>query len=281
MWNQIKTVLLLSLLAGIMLSIGYYFGGTTGLTVAFIFALVINFITYFFSDKIVLMMYRAREIHRPDHPALYKMVEELAKEADIPMPRVYIVPTDTPNAFATGRNPKHAVVAATEGILQLLNNEELKAVIAHEIGHVKNRDILITTIAATLATVISYVASMARYATIFGGRDDRNGNGNLFAILLLSILTPIAAMLIQLAISRAREFQADATGAHLSKHPDALARALQKIHDGVRMRPLRYGNPATSSLFIANPFPRNFFVNLLSTHPPVEERVRRLKAMKV
>ncbi|HSU72247.1 MAG TPA: zinc metalloprotease HtpX [Candidatus Binatia bacterium] len=281
MWNQVKTVLLLGLLAGIALAIGYVFGGTTGLTIAFVLALGINVLAYFFSDKIVLMMYRAREATRHDYPALHRIVDELARSAGIPKPQVYIIPTETPNAFATGRNPKHAVVAATEGILNLLSEEELRGVLAHELGHVKNRDILITTIAATIATVISYAASMARYATLFGGNRENRGAGNILALLFLTILTPIAAMLIQLAISRTREYQADATGAHLSKKPEALARALEKISSAVRARPMRFGSPATSSLFIVNPFTRDFFVSLLSTHPPTEERVRRLKEMKV
>lgn len=281
MWNQVKTALLLSILAGIALAIGYAFGGTTGMTIALVFALLINFITYFFSDKIVLMMYRAREARRSDYPKLHEMIEELAKEAGIPKPKVYIIPTQTPNAFATGRNPKHAVVAATEGIMELLTADELRAVMAHELGHVKNRDILITTIAATIATVISYVATMARYAALFGGNRDERGSGNIIGILLLTIITPLVAMLIQLAISRAREYQADVTGAHLCKKPDALAHALQKIHDGVRKHPLHHGSPATSSLFIINPFSGSFFVNMLSTHPPVEMRVKRLKEMKV
>jgi len=283
MWNQVKTVLLLSTLAGIALAIGYYFGGATGLTIALVIALAINFVTYFFSDKIVLMMYRAKEARKIDYPALHKMVEELSKEAGIPKPKVYIIPTQTPNAFATGRNPKHAVVAATEGILSLLTEKELRGVIAHEIGHVKNRDILITTIAATIAAVISYVAAMARWAAIFGGMRDRDGEGmgNILGLIALSIITPIVAILIQLAISRAREYQADKTGAQLSQDPEALASALQKLHQGVKQKPLRGGSPATSSLFIVNPFSGNFIVSMLSTHPPMEERVKRLKAMKV
>jgi heat shock protein HtpX len=280
-WNQVKTVLLLGVLAALMLGVGGLLGGRTGLTVALVLAVGINAVTYFFSDKIVLMMYGAREAPKKDYPALHKMVEELAKAAHIPKPRVFIVPTQTPNAFATGRNPNNAVVAATEGILTLLSERELRAVISHEISHVTNRDILITTIAATIAAVINYAASMARYATLYNGNRDRQGNGSVIALLVMTILTPIVAIVIQLAISRAREFQADESGAHLGKDPHALASALEKISSGVARNPLRRGNPATSSLFIINPFAGNFFVNLLSTHPPTAERVKRLKEMKV
>lgn len=282
MWNQIKTGLLLSILAGMALGIGYYFGGTQGMTIALVLAVAFNFVTYFFSDKIVLMMYGAKEASHAHYPALHKMVSELAKEAGIPKPKVYIIPTETPNAFATGRNPKHAVVAATEGILKLLTDKELRGVIAHEIGHVKNRDILITTIAATIAAVISYTASMMRYAAIFGGsRDNNEGAGNVFGLIALTIITPLVALVIQLAISRAREYQADKTGAHLCKDSHSLASALQKLHQGVKQKPMRHGSPSTSSLFIVNPFSSNFIVSMLSTHPPMEERVRRLKEMKV
>lgn len=279
--NQIKTVLLLSILGGLMLGIGWYFGGPQGLTIALVIALLFNGLTYFFSDKIVLMMYRAREAPKKDYPALHHIVEELSREAGIPKPKVYIIPTETPNAFATGRNPSHAVVAATEGILKLLTEKELRGVMAHELGHVKNRDILITTIAATIAMVISYVATMARYAALFGGRDRDNNAGQLVGLILLTIITPIVALLIQLAISRAREYQADKTGAHLCKDSHSLASALQKLHEGVKHNPLRGGSPATSSLFIVNPFSTNFIVSMLSTHPPMQERVKRLKEMKV
>ncbi len=279
-WNQIKTALLLGALGGLMLGIGWFFGGQQGLTIALAIALVMNGLTYFFSDKIVLMMYRAREAPKKEYPSLHTMVEELSHEAGIPKPRVYIIPTETPNAFATGRNPKHAVVAATDGILKLLSEKELRGVIGHELGHVKNRDILITTIAATIATVISYVAMMARYTALFGGRD-RDNNAGLIGLILLTVITPIVAMLIQLAISRAREYQADRTGAHLCKDAHSLASALHKLETGVRQHPMRSGSPATSSLFIVNPFSSNFVVSLLSTHPPMAERVKRLKEMKV
>src|SRR3989344_2008939 len=279
--NQFKTVVLLGLLAGLLMSVGWLVGGYQGLTIGFAFAIIMNFGTYFFSDRIVLFMYRAKEAKKSEYPDLYKMVAEISKMADIPMPKVYIVPTETPNAFATGRNPKHAVVACTNGIMNLLSKEELKGVIAHEISHVKNRDILIQTIAATIAAVISYVAMMARFAAIFGGgRDDRDGGGAL-EFLLLAIVTPLIAMLLQLAISRSREYLADETGARTIHNPNALASALAKLESGVARNPMRFGSPATSSLFIVNPFSAKGLIGLLSTHPPMEERIRRLKGMRI
>lgn len=278
--NQIKTLLLLGGLSGLMLGVGLLLGGQQGLTIAIAIALVMNIGSYFFSDKLVLAMYRAREAKKDEYPKLHEMVEELAKEAQIPKPKVYIIPTQTPNAFATGRNPSNAVVAATEGIMSLLSEKELRGVIAHEIGHVKNRDILITTIAATIAAVISYVAMMARWAAIFGGVRDRDGGSNILGLLALTIITPIIAVLIQLAISRAREYQADKTGATLAKDSEALASALEKLHEGVKKKPLRGGNAATSSMFIVNPFSSSFVVSMLSTHPPMKERVKRLREMK-
>jgi heat shock protein HtpX len=265
-------------MAGIMLAIGAWFGGTTGLTIALIFALGFNLVTYFFSDKIVLAMYRAKEASEKEYPKLHKMVEELSKNAGIPKPKIFIIPTMTPNAFATGRNPNNAVVAATQGIMELLSEKELRGVMAHELAHVKNRDILITTIAATMATVISYLAAMARWGAILGGGRDRDG-GELFALIAMSILTPLLAMIIQLAISRAREYHADATGAKICKDPHSLADALEKLHEGVKARPLRGGNATTSSLFIVNPFSKNFVVSMLSTHPSHIERVKRLRNM--
>lgn len=277
--NQFKTVILLGALTGLFLLIGYYFGGQAGLTIALIFSIAMNFGSYFLSDKIVLMMYHAKEIKEKDNPALFKLVREVSKLAGIPMPRVCIVPGPTPNAFATGRNPKHAVVAVTEGILGLLSREELKGVIAHEISHIKNRDILIQTIAATIAGVISYLAMMARFAAIFGGGDRERDSGDLFYILALSILTPLIATLLQLALSRSREYLADETGAKTIHNPTALASALAKLEDGVKRNPLRFGSPATSSLFIVNPFSAAGIAGLLSTHPPMQERIKRLKAM--
>jgi heat shock protein HtpX len=247
--------------------------------VAFILALGMNFFSYWFSDKIVLKMYGAHEVTPADAPQLHQIVEELAREAGIPKPRVYIIPDDSPNAFATGRNPEHAAVAATEGIMRLLTPIELKGVLAHEIGHVRNRDILIQTIAATMAGAIMILADMARFGAIFGmGRDDEEGGG-IFGILVMSIIAPIAAMLIQMAISRSREYLADETGAHLSHNPESLARALEKLSLGVQRAPMD-ANPATAHMFIVNPLTGSSLMNLFSTHPPIEERVARLRAMR-
>lgn len=280
--NQIKTIILLGTLTALMLWFGSFWG-RSGLFVALVFVLLMNFVTYFFSDKIVLAMYRAKEVKEKDSPNLFKIVKEVAHDAKIPMPRVYILPSETPNAFATGRNPKHSAVACTHGILNLLTKEELKGVIAHEISHIKNRDTLIMVIASTIAGVISYLAMMARFAAIFGGvggRDNRNG-GNAISLLVLAIITPIIAMLIQLAISRSREYLADESGAKIIKNPDALASALEKLETGVKAHPLRMGSEATSSLFIVNPFRASTMLALLSTHPPMKERVKRLKEMKL
>jgi len=274
--NQIKTVLLLGALTGLMLWIGELIGGASGLTAAFVIVLAMNFIMYWFSDKIVLAMYRAKEVKQGK---LYDMVKDVARKASLPMPKVYTIPTRNPNAFATGRSPKNAAVAATDGILELLSERELKAVFAHELGHVANRDTLITTIAATIAGVIAYVASMMRYAAFFGN-DDRD-RGNIFELLALTIITPLVATIIQLAISRQREYLADETGARTVKDPVALADALLKIDAGVKASPMHMGNEATSSLFIENPFRTHALLNLFSTHPPIPERVARLRKMKV
>ena len=280
MWNQIKTLILLGLLTGLMLVAGQLIGGTTGLSIALGLAIVMNFGSYYFSDKIVLRMYKAKPAKKSDYPKLYKIVSEVAKSAEIPKPKIYIVPTDNANAFATGRNPKNAVVAVTQGILKLLDEKELKGVLAHEIAHVKNRDILVSTIAATIAAVISYLAFMARFAAIFGGmRDDRGGNG--LSLLFLAILTPIIAVIIQLAISRSREYLADSTGAQFTKEPKALANALHKLEQANKNNPIRFGNTATSSLFITNPFSARGLVSLFSTHPAMQERIKRLNEMKI
>ncbi|PIN86548.1 protease HtpX [Candidatus Woesearchaeota archaeon CG10_big_fil_rev_8_21_14_0_10_44_13] len=283
MLNQFKTVIILGLLAGLLMGVGWLIGGYQGLTIGLIFAIVMNFGTYWFSDRIVLWMYKAQEAKKSEYPELYKMVSDVAKLAGIPMPKVYIMQNPTPNAFATGRNPKHAVVACTTGIMELLNKEELKGVIAHEISHIRNRDILIQTIAATIAAVISYVAMMTRYAAIFGGvggKDDRDGGG-ILGFLLLAIVTPLIAMLLQLALSRSREYLADESGAKIIKNPSALASALAKLETGVKNNPMRIGSPATSSLFIVNPFSAKGLTSLLSTHPPMDERIKRLKDMRV
>lgn len=281
MLNQLKTIVLLGLLTGLMLGAGWLFGGQNGLLIALAFSVLMNFGTYFLSDKIVLMMYRAREAKKSEYPELHEMVEDVSKKAGIPKPRVFIVPTQNPNAFATGRSPKHAVVACTQGILDLLGKDELRGVIAHEIAHIKNRDVLVMTVAATIAGVISYLAMMARFAAIFGGGRDSRDSGGLFGLLALAIVTPIIALILQLAISRSREYFADATGARTIRNPKALASALQKLELGSRRCPLRFGSPATSSLFIANPFSAGGIVALFSTHPPMAERIRRLNAMKI
>ncbi len=280
MWNQIKTVLLLGILSGLVLGIGFLVGGNTGMTVALGFAVLMNFGMFFWSHKLVLMMYRAKPASKKEYPHLHKMVEEIAHKLGLPKPALYIVPTETPNAFATGPSHKKAVVACTQGILKLLNEQELRGVLAHELSHVKNRDMLVTTIAATLAAVISYVAMMARFAAIFGGMRDRdNGSGNLIGILVMSILAPIIAMILQLAISRSREYLADETGAKTIKDSHSLASALKKLEDGCKAKPLR-GNATTSSLFIVNPFTAGGLVSLFSTHPPTKLRVERLMKMK-
>lgn len=280
MWNQIKTILLLGILTGILLLIGSFFGNT-GLTVAIVFVVLMNSITYFFSDKIALLMYRARQIKKNELPWLHKMIREIAKEAKIPEPKgIYIIPTPQANAFCAGRGPSHYVVACTEGILKILDKEELKGVLAHEVSHAKNRDVLVATIAATIAGIISYLAHMLQFAALFGGgRDDDKGAGNILGLLVLVILTPIMALIIQLAISRSREYLADETGAKILKDGKPLASALEKINASVKNNPLHFGAEAAASLFIANPFKGNALINLFSTHPPFEERVKRLRGM--
>ncbi len=282
--NQIKTVLFLGILSGILLVIGRLIGGTQGLAVALIFAILMNIGSYFFSHKLILLMYRAKEVSKEDNPALHEMVEEICKEANIPKPKIYIVPTEAPNAFACGPSPKKAVVAVTKGILNLLNKEELKGVLAHEIAHVKNRDILIATIAATIASVITYLAYMAQFATMFGGanRNDERGGGNIIGLLFLAILAPLAATLIQLAISRSREFIADETGARLIKKAEPLAKALEKLESGAKHHPLRLGTESTNNLFIVNPFRGGkAFLTLFMTHPATNIRVQRLRNLNL
>lgn len=283
--NQLKTILLLGGLTGLFLLIGALAGGRTGLTIALIFAGGMNFVSYWWSDKIVLWMYRAKEADKKKYPQLYSIIKEIATKAHLPMPKVYIIDTPQSNAFATGRNPQHAAVAVTAGIMQLLEEKELRGVLAHEMGHVKNRDILISTIAATIAGVISYIAMMARWAAIFGGmnRDRENGNSNILELLVLAIVAPIMAMIIQLAISRSREYLADETGAKLSNDPLALASALQKIEKSVHNHPFaRMGKTeATAHMFISNPLKASAFLELFSTHPSTENRVKRLKEMRL
>ena len=279
MLNRIKTIILLGGLAGLMLLIGSYFG-KTGLFIGLIFAIATNFFSYFYSDKLVLSMYRARKVKESDFPRLWRIVKEVSRMAKIKMPKVYVIPSHTPNAFATGRNEKNAAVACTVGILEILNDEELKGVIAHEISHIKNRDILIQTIACTIGAVISYLAMMARWAAIFGGyRDERRGGG--IELLALAIIAPIVALIIQLAISRSREYLADESAAKLLYNPKGLASALRKLEIGIRHNPMRFGNSATSSLFIVNPFRGEALITLFSTHPPIKKRIERLLSLKL
>ena len=275
--NTLKTALLLTSLTLLLLFIGEYFGGRNGLILAFLFAGVMNFVSYFFSDKIALAMYRAQPVTREQAPRLYQIVERLTGKTGLPMPKIYVIPTDSPNAFATGRNPQHASVAVTQGILGLLNDDEMEGVLAHELGHVRNRDILISSVAATIAGAITFLARMGAWGAMFGGyggRDDRNRGGGIAALLML-ILAPLAAMLIQLAVSRSREYQADQTGAHITGNPYALASALQKLDAYSRRVPMQ-ATPSTAHLFIIQPLLGMNFASLFSTHPPTAKRIERL-----
>jgi len=275
MGNAIKTTLLLGLMSGVLLVLGESLGGSGGLVVAFGFAIVMNFASYWFSDKIVLKMYRAMPVG-PEHP-LYQITARLAQRAGLPMPKVYVIPDASPNAFATGRNPSHAAVAATEGVLRLLDEREIEGVIAHELAHVKHRDILISSVAATMGAAIMMVARMAQFAAFFGGgrSDDREGGTNPIAMLATVILAPIAAMLIQAAISRSREFGADAGGAEIAGTPYGLVDALKKLEFAAKRIPMD-ANPATAHMFIMKPFSVSGMLSLFSTHPPTEARVRAL-----
>jgi len=275
--NAVKTVFLMTLMMVLFLFIGYQLGGNTGMTIALVFSLIMNFGSYWFSDKIVLKMYRAKEVNRESAPKFYDMIERLARQASLPMPKVYIINDPTPNAFATGRNPKNAAVAATTGILQGLSNDELAGVMAHELAHVKHRDTLISTITATLVGSISYIAQMAGWIFMFGRSSDREGGG--IGGLVLMILSPILAMLIQMAISRSREFSADKGGAEISGNPLGLASALQKIAMGNQMKPVNHSNTTTAHMFIINPLRGGGISKLFSTHPSTEERIKRLEAM--
>lgn len=279
MGNRFKTAVLLGALTGLLVVFGNYFGGTQGMVVAFAFALLMNFGAYWFSDRIVLAMYGAREISEAEAPDLVGIVRGLAQRAHLPMPRVYVIPATSPNAFATGRSPQHAAVAVTEGILRLMDREELEGVLAHELAHVRNRDTLISAIAATLAGVIMMLANMARWAAFFGGGRDDEDRGGVLGLVVMAVLAPVAALLIQMAISRAREYLADATAAQITKKPRALAAALQRLQQATQRVPLE-ANPATAHLFIVNPLSGRSFLSLFSTHPPIEERVARLLAMR-
>ncbi|MFH1241744.1 MAG: zinc metalloprotease HtpX [Pseudomonadota bacterium] len=279
MGNWFKTTLLLGALTVLIVWIGSLFGGRQGMMMAFVLAMGMNFFSYWFSDKIVLKMYRAREVGPQDFPGLYNAVGQLAQNAGIPMPRVFIIPEESPNAFATGRNPEHAVVAVTEGLLKTMNDEEATGVLAHEMSHIKNRDILIGSVAATMAGAIMILATMARWTAFFGGgaRDDEGGGGGgAIGLIVMSILAPIAAMLIQMAISRSREYHADATGARLAGNPEGLANALEKLGTYSRQLPLK-ASPSTAHMFIVNPLSAGGIASLFSTHPPLQERIARLR----
>lgn len=282
MGNWFKTTLLLGAMTALIVLIGDLLGGRQGMVLAFILAMAMNFFSYWYSDKIVLKMYRAREVGPNDFPGLFNAVQRLSQNAGLPMPRLYIIPEEAPNAFATGRNPEHAVIAVTEGLLRSMNNEEATGVLAHEMSHVKNRDILIGSIAATMAGAIMIIATMARWTAFFGGgTQDDEGNGGLgvIGLIAMSILAPLAAMLIQMAISRSREYLADATGARLAGNPDGLANALEKLGAYSRRLPMK-ANPSTAHMFIVNPLSGGTMMNLFSTHPPLEDRIARLRGDK-
>jgi heat shock protein HtpX len=279
--NALKTVFLLTLLTLLFVFIGQVVGGKSGMIIALIFAAIMNLTTYWFSDKIVLAMYRAQPIKESDNPRLYSLVRQTATQAGLPMPKVYMIPTQTPNAFATGRNPKHAAVAVTAGILKILDEDELEGVISHEMAHVRNRDILTGSIVATVAGAISVLAHMAQWGAIFGGyggRDNEGRGGGGLGLLVMAIVAPLAALLIQMATSRSREYSADQTGAKISHKPLSLANALKKLDYASRRMPLE-ANPSTAHLFIVNPLSGKGMASLFSTHPPVEERVARLQKM--
>jgi len=279
MINQFKTVILLALLTAVLLWVGQLVGGASGLALAIVFVGIMNFAMYFWSDKIVLKMYRAKPSTEKDNPELFEVVREVAHLAKIPMPKVYIIPSEQPNAFATGRNPQHAAVAATTGIMKILSRDELKGVMAHEVSHIKNRDTLIQTVAGTIAGVIGFVATMARWSAIFGGFGGRDGDNNLIELLVLAIVTPIIATIIQLAISRSREYLADQSAAKTIHSGLGLASALDKLDHASKKIPMRFGNPSTENLFIVNPFSGRSMMALLSTHPPIKERIKRLRSM--
>jgi heat shock protein HtpX len=275
--NQIRTVMLLGALTGVLVAIGAYFGN---IYFALVFAIAMNFGSYWFSHKIVLMMYRAKEADVGKYVRLHQLVSEVAKKANVPKPKVYIIPSQNPNAFATGRNPKHAVVAVTSSIMELLNEKELKGVIAHEMAHVKHRDILIASIAATVAGTISMLAFMARWAAIFGGMGRSRDSGNIIELLALAIVAPFIAVVIQLAISRSREYLADESGAKYVGDGKPLASALKKLEAQSKRHPMRFGSPSSAHLFIVNPFSGGAMMKLFSTHPAVDDRVARLNNLK-
>lgn len=282
--NRLRTTILLAALTALVVWIGQMFGGPNGAVIALVFAGAMNFFSYWFSDKIVLRMYGAQEISQNEDPELFDIVRELTVKDGLPMPRVYVIPEDAPNAFATGRNPEHAAVAVTQGIRRILDRRELAGVLGHELSHVKHRDILVSSIAATLAGAISYLAHMAQWAAIFGGgsRDREDGGGNIFGLLFMIIVAPLAAMLIQMAVSRSREYMADEGGAKVTHDPLALASALRKLQMGAQNIPMQVSDAtatSTAHMFIVNPLSGGGIANLFSTHPPMEERIARLEAM--
>ena len=283
MTSQIKTALLLGLLSALIITFGAFMGGRTGIVIALGLALVMNVGSYWYSDKIVLSMYRARPLDEYEAPALHRMVAELAQRAGIPKPRICVIPEEAPNAFATGRDPEHGVVAVTDGIMRLLSPEELKGVLGHEIGHIAHRDILIQTVAGVMASAIVSIANMMQFMAFFGGSrsNQEGGGGNMLTVLLMAIVGPIAASIIQMAISRSREYLADEAGAHFCGQPLALAGALAKLQGANRRVPMQAGNAATSSMFIVTPFSAGAVANLFSTHPPMEDRIARLNELAV
>ena len=280
MANQIRTTILLAVMTAIIVWVGQILGGRQGMFIALIFAAGMNFFSYWFSDKIVLRMYRAQEVTPQQSPELYEIVETLTRRANLPMPKIFIIPQQAPNAFATGRNPKHAVVAVTEGLIRIMDRDEIMGVLAHELGHVKNRDILIGSIAATMAGAIMMLASMARWSAIFGGvGQDNERGGSGIGLIMMSLLAPFAAMLIQMAISRSREYLADATGANFAGSPEGLADALEKLGAYSGKIPMN-ANPSTAHMFISNPLSGQKLMKLFSTHPPMEERIARLRGIR-
>ncbi len=279
MGNQIRTTILLAVMTALIIWVGQLLGGRQGMIIAFIFAAGMNFFSYWFSDKLVLKMYRAGEVTPGQAPELYETVARLTRNAGLPMPKLFVIPQQTPNAFATGRNPEHAVVAVTEGLLKLMNHREVTGVLAHELAHVKNRDILIGSIAATMAGAVMILATMARWSAIFGGgssRDDEGGGAGMVGLIAMSIIAPMAAMIIQMAISRSREYLADATGAGFAGNPEGLASALEKLGAYSQKLPMD-ANPSTAHMFIVNPLSGRSLMSLFSTHPPLEERIARLR----
>jgi heat shock protein HtpX len=281
MGNQIRTTFLLAVMTALILWVGQLLGGRQGMIIALIFAAGMNFFSYWYSDKLVLKMYRASEVAPNQAPELYEMVQRLTQQAGLPMPKLYVIPQEGPNAFATGRNPEHAVVAVTDGLLKIMDREEVMGVLAHELAHVKNRDILIGSIAATMAGAIMMLATMARWSAIFGGgsHDEEGGGAGFIGLIVMSIIAPIAAMIVQMAISRSGEYLADATGAKFAGHPEGLANALDKLGAYSKRLPLN-ANPSTAHMFIVNPLSGRSMMSLFSTHPPIEERIARLRGIR-